>query len=336
MSREASLRKAAVLIASLDVDTADLLLAQVPEEQAEIVRRELVDLGDLDPGEQLAILDEFLRVGPISSEVDRAGANLDSPLAAKLRDIDDHNFIRFSRQPSPSDPPFDSLRRASLEAVVAVLEREHPQAVALVLAHLPPDRASQLLSRLPASAQTEVVRRLADSSGTDPHVLIEVERAIASRLDTHHSHGQSPTGMAALQAILHASQPAARRQILSNVAAHDRRLAHQVAPPSPAKQFTFSEVCGLPLESLTCLIQAADRRTAVLALAGTSAELVDEVLECLDPPQADWFARRLTNLGPLRLADIDRAQEDLAALAGQLLAEGRLAGYSSSHLTAVV
>jgi flagellar motor switch protein FliG len=73
-----------------------------------------------------------------------------------------------------------------------------------------------------------------------------------------------------------------------------------------------------------------------LALAGTSAELVDELLECLDPHQADWFARRLTNLGPLRLTEIDRAQEDLAALAGQLLAEGRLEGYSSAHLIAVV
>jgi flagellar motor switch protein FliG len=334
MIREPSLRKAAVLIASLDADTADLLLAQMPRDQAELVRREIVDLGEIDPSEQRAVLDDFVRFGPTSSDAGHAAINVDSPLPVQPLDFD--NVVSCEDRPNPANPPFSMLGRAPLEAVVTVLERERPQAVALVLAHLPPDRAGQVLARLPAGAQAEVVRRLVDSSTTDPQVLMEVERAIVRRLDSHDSLYKSASGMAALTAILHASKPGTRRQILSNLAAHDRRLAHQIAPSPPPKRFTFSEVCGLPLESLTCLIQAADRRTAVLALAGTSAELVDELLECLDSQQADWFARRLTNLGPLRLADIDRAQEELAALASHLLAEGRLEGYSSSHLTAVV
>jgi flagellar motor switch protein FliG len=336
MIREPSLRKAAVLIASLDADTADLLLAQMPKDQAEMVRREIVDIDEIDPSEQQAVLDEFFRSGPIASDAGRAEIGLNSELPVQSRGIDDRDIVGYDDQPNAANPPFSSLGRASLEAVVAALEREHPQAVALVLTHLPPDRAGQVLARLPAGAQTEVIRRLVDSSATDPQVLMEVELAIARRLDGHDSLGKLASGVASLKAILHASRPAARRQILSNLAAHDRRLAHQIAPSSPAKRFTFSEVCGLPLESLTCLFRDADRRTAVLALAGTSAELVDEFLEALDPQEADWFARRLTNLGPLRLADIDRAQEDLAALASQLLSEGRLEGYSSSHLTAVV
>jgi len=336
MIREPSLRKAAVLIASLDVDTADLLLAQMPKDQAEMVRREIAVLDEIDPSEQQAVLDEFFRSGPSPSDAGRAEIGLNSELPVQPRDIDDREVVSCEDQSDPRSPPFRSLGKASLEAVVAVLEREHPQAVALVLAHLPPDRAGQVLARLPPGAQTEVVRRLVDSSSTDPQVLMEVDRAIARRLDSHDSLCKSASGMASLKAILHASKPAARRQILSNLATHDRRLAHQIAPSPPPKRFTFSEVCGLPLESLTCLIRAADRRTAVLALAGTSAELMDELLEALDPHEADWFARRLTNLGPLRLADIDRAQEDLAGLAGQLLAEGRLEGYSNSHLTAVV
>jgi len=336
MIRDPSLRKAAVLIASLDVDTADLLLAQMPRDQADLVRRELVGLKEIEPGEQREVLDEFFRSGPMPSDAARIETGLDSQLPTQPHDIDDLDVVRYAGQPNPSDPPFSSLAKASLETIVTVLEREHLQAIALVLAHLPPDRASQVLARLPAGVQTEVVRRLVDCNVTDPHVLMEIELAITSRLHTHGSLGKPPSGLTALKAILHASKPAARRQILSSLAAHDRHLVQQVAHPAPVKRFTFSEVCGLPLESLICLIQAADRRTAVLALAGTSAELVDELLECLDPHQADWFARRLTNLGPLRLAEIDRAQDDIAALAGQLLAEGRLQVYSRSHLTAVV
>jgi flagellar motor switch protein FliG len=335
MIREPSLRKAAVLIASLDVDTADLLLAQMPGDQAELVRREMDDLNEIDAREQRAVLDEFFRFNPLSADADRAEPDRDSQLPSQPRDIDDLDVAGYVGQPYPTAPPFSSLAKAPLETIATILEHEHPQAVALVLAHLSPDRASQVLARLPASVQAEVVRRLMDCSATDPRVLVELELAITSRLHSHGSLGKPPSGLVALKAILQASKPAARRQILSNLAAHDRHLVSQVVPPVPTKRFTFSEVCGLPLESLTCLIQAADRRTAVLALAGMPAELVDELLECLDSQRADWFARRLINLGPLCLADIDRAQEDLAVLAGQLLAECRLEGYSIAHLTAV-
>ena len=345
MNTEPSLRKAAVLIASLDVDSADLLLSQMPQEQANMVRQQMVDLGEVDLGEQQAVLDEFFRIGKSPddnfSETDEPRSNECAFCGPHVQRSDHHAanqnlFGSYSGQPSPSIPPFSSLAKAPLEAVVAILEREHPQTVALVLAHVPPERAGHVLARLPAGVQTEVIRRLVDQHETDPHVVLEIERAISSRLDDRNSPSTSKSGMAALAAILHASGPAARRQIVGNLAAHDHRLARQIAPPVQTKRFTYSEVCGLPLESLRCLIQTADRRTAVLSLAGTSAELVDELLEFLDPQQADWFARRLTNLGPLRLADIDRAQEDIAALAGQLLAEGRLEGYSNAHLTAVV
>jgi flagellar motor switch protein FliG len=216
------------------------------------------------------------------------------------------------------------------------LEREHPQTIALVLAHLPPECAGHVLAHLAARVQTDVIRRLVEFDATDPHVLVEVEHAMIARLESQRLAHHSAAGVAAVAAILHASQPAARRQILNNLAAHDRTLAHRFSPPVPTRRFTFSEVCQLPLESLVCLVHAADRRTAVLALAGASPELVDELLECLRAEEADWFARRLTNLGPLRLADIDQAQEDIAALASHLIGEGRLNGYTDSHLTAVV
>src|SRR5262245_36598559 len=66
--REHSIRKAAVLVASLDVSTADLLLAQMPQEQADAVRHEVLQLGELDPAEQQVVIDEFFRIVPVITE----------------------------------------------------------------------------------------------------------------------------------------------------------------------------------------------------------------------------------------------------------------------------
>ena len=158
MIREPSLRKAAVLIASLDADTADLLLAQMPKDQADMVRREIVDLDEVDPSEQQLVLDEFFRFGPHSSDVGQAEIDTQLQLPLQPRDIE-YRHVVSEALPTPRNPPFNSLCTASLEAVVTVLDREHPQAVALVLAHLPPDRAGQVLRgcRLPRKLKWSVV-----------------------------------------------------------------------------------------------------------------------------------------------------------------------------------
>ena len=62
-NEDRALRRAAILVASLDTSTADALLAQMPGEQADLVRRTIVELGDVDPAEERAVIDEFFRNG---------------------------------------------------------------------------------------------------------------------------------------------------------------------------------------------------------------------------------------------------------------------------------
>ncbi|HTQ40943.1 MAG TPA: FliG C-terminal domain-containing protein [Pirellulales bacterium] len=357
MNQDPALHKAAVLLASLDADTADLLLSQMPEEQADAVRAELLGLDELDPREQQAVIDEFFRIGPMapeSSDINAPHQHLHSPEhSRRLPDSLDEYLSEHS--PSlghseslsdslsslqPTAHPagerfFDFLQDAEPETLVPVLEREHPQAIALVLAHLPHERAGHILARLPATLQTDVIRRLVDLEETDPHVLRDVERAVESGLRQRQPTRRRMAGMAAVSAILNASEGSARRQILNNLAAHDRPLAHKLTPPpSPPRDFTFEQVCDFPMEAFVRVVRAADRRCAVLALAGAPAEIVEPLLQELRPEEADSISHGLEQLGPLRIIDFDRAQAAIAELAGHLYAQGHLSGLEASHLTA--
>ena len=364
-TREPSIRKAAVLIASLDADTADLLLGQLPQQSVDEVRREVLELGEPDADEQKRVIDEFFRIGPLMPEQEPPGLELDDAVLNRLaQPIDEYvptvgSAVSQEEQPfaipdrsssiqsafadqfpildsRENKPPFSFLHDAEPEALVPLLEREHPQAIALVLAHLPAERAGHVLARLPASMQTDVIRRLVDLEETDPHVVRDVEQEVESWLNRRQSPRRRVAGMAAVSAILDASDGSARRQILNNLAAHNRPLAHKLTPPAPPpRRFSFAEVCELSWSALERVIRAADRRCVVLALAGADAEVVHDILEQLRDDEARWLSNRLSHLGPLRLSDIDRAQDDLAELAGQLYAEGRLPGLSDSHLTAV-
>src|ERR1700730_1473586 len=95
--RLTSVRKAAILIASLDVRTADALLEQMSAEQARLVRDTLTELGDTDACEQRAVIEEFFRIGPLVPVKAPPGIELDDQSA---------------RQRSLPPAPLDSIERA--------------------------------------------------------------------------------------------------------------------------------------------------------------------------------------------------------------------------------
>ena len=68
------LRKAAVLVASLDTAAADAVLDQLTAEQAQQVRAMVVEMDDIDQGEQRRVIDEFFQSGTkVSGTVYRNG-----------------------------------------------------------------------------------------------------------------------------------------------------------------------------------------------------------------------------------------------------------------------
>jgi flagellar motor switch protein FliG len=347
MHSELSLRKAAVLVASLDADTADAVLAQMPDHQAEAVRNEVLRLNDLHPVEQRAVIDEFFQIG--SPQPESCDTEPSEPLTHLLTSAIDEFQTERAPLGTPSfvqhhsagsydshedkQRPLGFLRQVEPETLVPVLEREQPQVIALILAHLPHERAGHVLARLPAAMQTDVIRRMVDLEDTDPAVLRDVEAVVESLLAPRQP-ASSTVGFAAVAAILNASDHASRRQILNNLALHDRPLAHRLTPTPPMQHFTFAEVCQFPPQMLMRVIKAADRHTMILALAGAPAHLVELLLDVLEP-EADWISRGLQHLGPLRLSDFERAQLAVTKLAEQLNAQGDLPELGAQHLTAM-
>ncbi len=331
---ESSLRKAAILIASLDAATADSLLAQMPPAQAEAVQNEMLQLGAIDPAEQETIIEEFFRLGPLIPETDPPGLELDDSLS--------HRFAKPTGTPArralhgEGNGPFHFLQQIDAESLVPFVEREHPQTVALLLSHLAPDRAGHVLARMTPALQADVIRRMVDLEETDPQVVREVERAVQQWLQAQQTQRLPAAGVAAVSAILNSADGVARRQILSNLAVHDRGLAHKFSHQlAGQRRITFAEMCNFDTDSLTRVIRAADGETIVLALVGAPPDLVDRILDQLPTEESRWLSKELDHLGPTRLGDIDRAQESLADLANHMLADGRLPGIDRSHLTAV-
>ena len=91
-------------------------------------------------------------------------------------------------------------------------------------------------------------------------------------------------------------------------------------PPAIA----FEALLRLDDQSLANLIREADPQVILLALVGADPRLLDRIRRQLAPREARLLRRKLEETGPLRLADIERAQQQVAHTAAELAATGQL------------
>lgn len=320
------LRKAAVLVASLEPAAADRLLEQMEPLEARRVRDAILALGPIDPNEQRAIVEEFFRIKPPGPDEQLPGVELDTQLAEKLSlESGPADGANRATPTAGESRPFRFLQQAEDDKLARILASERPQTIALVLAHLSPEQAGAVLVRLAPALQAEVVRRLVDLEETQPEILREVERALESRLaEQVCMQRRRVAGLAAVAAILEASPPRVGMQILDNLATYDQRLADKFSPP----RIGFADLERLDDRTLRTILEAADLQEIELALVGAAPALAERILGLLEPADAAAIRPHLAHPGPTRLSDVEEARHRIAELARRLAVARRL---TSAH-----
>jgi flagellar motor switch protein FliG len=339
MSSEKSLRKAAILLSCLDEAEARAMLRQMTPAQRETLRTAERRLGRVAEQEQLAVMEEFFRIGPIRDVPTDTGIELDGNLARELewpapQSGSAQTKPAYSQAESRPAVPMRTLHSARGRDLAAAVAAEHPQTIAAMVSHLRPEQAAELLAELPGTLQADVARRLVNLEELHPDVLADIERGIESFLAANRSFQHSRTaGIAALDSILARADQATRNKILSNLDSHDRQLARQIRTSTGNGEprrvtaglvLTFSRLMSLDDDALTKVLHAVETEVMVLALVGASEELVARVLRQLPFEESRTLRYALEHLGPTRLSDLEEAQQRVAEHAQHLLDSGEI------------
>ncbi|MBU4271821.1 MAG: hypothetical protein KKA28_08180 [Planctomycetes bacterium] len=309
-THDAGIRKAAVLVASLDRLSADLLLDQLDDEQADLVRQAVMELDQIDDEERRRVIDEFRRIGPMVPSA--------SPSGIELTDLPPKRTESTAPPDAPANDdsrPFGFLHEAEDEKLMHLLADERPPTIALVLSHLPPERAANVLDRLAPALQVEVIRRLVDLENADPETLREIEQVLEARLsrlfDLERRRAAGPQSVAR---ILASCEGLVRRRILDNISVEDRPLAERFGRREP----NFDEIAQCDDAVLAEVFRTAEPEVVRAALLGTPPAMLERFLRCMAPEEAKRIRRRLARPGPIRLSDVEEARREIAGLAERL------------------
>ncbi len=281
----ANLRKAAVLIRSLDEATAERLLAALPPGDAAAVRAAVATLKDVDPEEQADVVAEMRRAAAVAGAGAATGVelSLSSRLAGdagKTLATSAVGWDELAERLSQSgtqtrDMRFGFLERAPTVSLVPYLAREHAQTIAVVLSYLAPARAAAVLAALPPQQQADTLERLNTIGETDPDSLKIVEQELAAWVAAQATEHRGTRNGAVAKAILAAASPAAREAIMANVTSRKRHVAARLSDAPKARTATGYErqVAATPRSPAPRLSTQLDalRATKVAAARPASA-----------------------------------------------------------------
>ncbi len=329
-----NLRKAAILIDSIDRATAKTIVARLDAQQRVQLIAQLESLDEVLPSERQAVLDEFMQIGPLATPEETGGVEIDARLAAKLQQ-DASQASAYPQQSAGRDTIgeqrlFEFLKQADSAALASLLSEEHPQMIAAVLSHLDHNLAAQVMLALPPSLQSEVMRRLTNLSEMDSVSLHEIEshlRQWVAQQAQDRQHHQ--VGIEAARGIVAAVGETGRQALMSNLRRHDHQLADHLSTEEPTanalQALSFDELLELDDAQWRALLRRAELEVVVLALAIAPPGTVERFAELLPAHDESALRMRLLRLGPARLSDVEAAQRQLAQLAFELEQRGELA-----------
>jgi flagellar motor switch protein FliG len=321
--RMTGLRKAAILMVLLGDKLAVDVFRLLPPKEVQRLTREITSLGPIPADLANRTVQEYKKA--VANR--HSGGKGDSDFAQKTvvqasGDTAGESLLKHAmKSPDPGFGPEISLQQADPQQLASLLEGESPQTIALVAAHLGTKATSSLLACLPEKLRPAVVERMAQMRNFSPEVVHRIagvlERKIAAlRKQSRLAFG----GISAVANLMKTLDAASSRAILDRIEATDENLAASIR----TLMFTFEDLLDVPATELREVLTRCDRRTLTLALKGASPELAAHVFHAFSSRATQMLREDMEVLGQVRARDVRRAQQEIADLARNLEAAGRL------------
>jgi flagellar motor switch protein FliG len=317
------LRKAAILMVALGDELAKVLFLSLSEMDVRRVTEEITRLGDVPAAQLTQVLTEFYGLLETQQYMVRGGTEYALRLLTEafgpVKAEELLAQVRKIRERSNGDMAV--VQRMDAQHLSKFLENEHSQTVALVLAHLDPKRGSTVLMNLQGPMRVDVVRRLAEMRQFSPEMAQTVAMALHKRMEKMGSSGRkSYSGFKAVAELLNRIDQSESRGILEEIEQSEPKVAIGIRE----LMFTFEDLVTVPAESIREFVSEADKKVLALALKGGRDNVKAHLFKAMSSRAVEMLKEDMEVMGPVRMKEVGKAQQELLALARQLESEGRM------------
>lgn len=215
---------------------------------------------------------------------------------------------------------WDKLGNVNEEVLASFLKNEYPQTIALVLSKVKSDHASRVLMELPEELSLEVIMRMLSMEAVKKDVLDNIEKTLRSEFMTNLAKTQRRDSHELLADIFNNLDRTTETRFMDELEKRTPESAEKVR----SLMFTFEDLLKLDGQGVQALLRAADKEKLALALKGASENIKELFFGNMSERASKIMKEDMEAKGPVRIKDVDEAQQTLVNLAKDLAAKGEI------------
>jgi flagellar motor switch protein FliG len=314
-------QKAAILLITLGDAMSAEVMKHLDEDEVQRIGRELA-LAQKVPNEVAeAVLDEYYQMSIAHDFVLRGGVDYARKvlLQAFGPDAAKRMLDRMLKTLGGESLSFDTLQKADPQQLAKFIHSEHPQTIALILSHLSPTQAAGLLGSLPVEIRSEVAIRMANLEQISPDIIAKIANIIGFKLrELGEVSRQSMGGVEAVAEMFNRMDTMSSKEMMERIEQADPKLGETIRH----LMFVFEDLLVVDGNGIKEVLSRVDRKILTVALKGTSEQLRQNFLAQMSQRGAEMLKEDMEALGPVKIRDVESAQQQIIAVVRQLEAEG--------------
>ncbi|MFN3531393.1 MAG: flagellar motor switch protein FliG [Candidatus Brocadia sp.] len=315
------IQKVAILLSTLDADTAAEVIKEFNEEQIAAITAAMSDIERVDKELVEKVLSELSKELKSYERVVRYDNNSFKKLLEKAIGVQKSEEILSSVEEGTIFPlPFSALREANDEDILRILVGEHPQTIALVLSYLDSQRAAKVLSQFPTELQSEIIMRIATMEPPPTKLLQQVNEVILSKIKSEDRRRTTPAKKKYKFAseIIGSMEGSADKNVIDQISYKNPELADEIKK----LLFTFDDIIHIQDEALRKILTEVDNNVIALALKTANPEVEKKFFSNMSKRVGDSVREVRDLLGPRLLSEVEAAQQQIVEAAKRLEAKG--------------
>ena len=316
------IQKAAILFITLGPDASSGIIKKLPEKDIQKITYEIANITSVKSEQRQAILDEFMGMNKAKDFLLEGGVEYARNLLSKaLGSQRAKDILEKVMEETQQYRPFSIVRKADAHQLLNVMANEHPQTIALIMCYMQPDKAAQIMSELPVDLQSEVSYRIATMNSISPMVVKEIEKVLNGKLSSViRTDSAVIGGIESLVDILNQVDRTTEKNITEGLEREDAELAEKIKE----SMFVFEDIITLDDVSIQRILREVDVKDLSLALKGCSEEVANIIFKNQSKRAAASLKEDMEFLGPVRLMDVEKAQQKIVGILRRLDEAGEI------------
>jgi flagellar motor switch protein FliG len=300
--------KAAILVQALGWDVISPIMNQLSKAERNLVFKLQSKLENISPALVESVAREFLEKAVPPKQIE----SKEKTEGAKTADDELEGDREKKLKAIQSIPP---------DALIQLIQNEHPQTISLIIAHLQPHIASEVMGLLPDEIKSDVAYRIANLDKIASGMLEEIDKILEEILSNKDTSGtQKAGGVPRLAEILNMIDGTIAEQIIEEIEEDDPDMAEEIRQ----NMFVFDDIVLVDDRGLQKVLRSVESQELAVALKASTDEVKEKIFRNMSERAAEILKEEMEVSGAIRIKDVTDAQNKITKIVQDMERKGEL------------